>query len=216
MSRSPRTLLVTALLLASFASSGCSAESNSSHADGDVSAANDAGTTGAADDGADGVSGGSGSDDDTDTATDDAGSDPADDSKGESRLRKGAAQYLRDAARALHVGNDAHASMDETATGAALDAALAQAAEFDDNGWHQVGAPRIVSTRIVEDGRDEDPPRITISACVDSSDVDVVDASGVSVRHGSHPDRSRMLYTLVRRDGDWLVGRQTFPDDPEC
>ncbi len=224
MSGSPRTLFAAVLLMASCAVGGCSAESTSSHADTD--AASDSGPSSAHPDEGSGRAGGSGKDADDNaqtTAPPDESADDADDedggdsdgADGGSALREDAANYLRDAARALQEGGNRD-SMRDTATGAALDAALAQAAEFDDNGWHQVGVPRVVSARVVKDRRDDDPPRVTISACVDSSAVDVVDASGASVRHGSHAERSRMIYTLVRKRGDWLVERESFPNDPEC
>ena len=88
--------------------------------------------------------------------------------------------------------------------------------EFEDNGWRQVGSPDVVASRVVFRRPDASPPRMRIAACVDSSDVDVVDASGDSVRNGTYAARSTMLFDLVLRHGDWLVQRQSFPDDPDC
>jgi len=224
MSGGPRTLFATALLVSAFAVGGCSAESSSNQAEADGAA--DPGATSTASDDPGGIAGGSGKDADDNAHTGGEPDEPSDDAAGTgsgddgshapSALRADTSRYLRDAARLLHKGGQKDESLRDTATGTALDAALAQAAEFRDNGWHQIGVPRVVGSQMVRDGRDDDPPRMTISACVDSSAVDVVDASGESVRHGSHPERSRMIYTLVRRDGAWLVERETFPDDPEC
>lgn len=131
------------------------------------------------------------------------------------RLHERASTFLEESGRVLGSGGDADALAD-TATGPALDAARASAAEFADNGWHQVGQAELTSSKVVFYRPDASPPRMRIAACVDSSDVDVVDDAGDSVRHGSYAARSMMLFDLVREHGDWLVQRQSFPDDPDC
>lgn len=131
------------------------------------------------------------------------------------RARARASAFLKETGRVLRTGDDAD-TLAATATGPALDAARASAAEFADNGWRQVGHPKLVDATVVFYRPDASPPRMRIVACVDSSAVDVVDASGESVRRGGYAARSRMRFDLVREHDDWLVQRQGFPDDPDC
>lgn len=101
-------------------------------------------------------------------------------------------------------------------TGAYASALEAQRAEFADMGWTQVGTPRVISLDILEEHPEETPPRAVIRACVDSSDVDILDENGDSLKNEGTPSRSASLYTLVQTDGTWSVDETTFAEDPDC
>ncbi|MBK7822187.1 MAG: hypothetical protein IPJ61_14315 [Tessaracoccus sp.] len=103
--------------------------------------------------------------------------------------------------------------LDGVATGAFRTMLELQLEEWSDADWHQVGSPT-VSDVAVEDEKDDNT--LIVSACVDSSDVKVLDENGVNVRDESTPNRSRMLFTLEPRGGQWMIADQTFPDDPAC
>ena len=203
MSPHRRAMIAATVLVLSLAATACSGDSTASSADDPGGAT----ATSAAERGAGEQPTAGGAD-----ASDDA-TEPDDETA--EMVRTETDDYLRVAAESLEQ-DSGRSSMDEVATGSALDAAMAQAAEFADNGWQQTGAPRIVESRIVKDERDEDPQRVVVLACVDSSEVDVVDDEGNSVRHGNYPDRSRMLFTLVRDEDRWLVSEESFPANPDC
>ena len=101
------------------------------------------------------------------------------------------------------------------ATGSAKDALVASSAEFAANGWHQVGEPSIVSTKVASFTAGANPPTLTLNACIDSSSVSVVTADGTKVR--SSGGRSLNIMTFIQSaEGKWLVSRVSFPDDPTC
>lgn len=111
---------------------------------------------------------------------------------------------------------DAGPELPRTVTGAYAEALQARLAEFEDAGWTQVGTPVITSLELVEEHPDETPQRAVVLACVDSSDVDIVDADGNSLRNTGTPARTANLFTLVRENGTWSVADATFPEDPDC
>jgi len=101
------------------------------------------------------------------------------------------------------------------ATGSAKDALVASSAEFAANGWHQVGEPSIVTTKVASFTAGANPPTLTLNACIDSSSVSVVTADGTKVR--SSGGRSLNIMTFIQSaEGKWLVSRVSFPDDPTC
>ncbi|MFH5824413.1 hypothetical protein [Georgenia sp. AZ-5] len=108
------------------------------------------------------------------------------------------------------------AELEATATGSALDAALAARAELRDNGWTQTGEPEILSSEVIESALSEDPPRVVLGACVDSSKVQVTDAAGQPRRDPAAVRPTTNIFTLVFVDGRWRLGDLTFPDDPDC
>ncbi len=99
-------------------------------------------------------------------------------------------------------------------TGTALAQLTNQAAELAESGRRVVGKPIIV--RSVITGRTTNPATMTVSVCLDTSRVKLLDRSGRTVSGGSAPARTRNILTLVQRDGRWLVSGQTFPDNPNC
>lgn len=104
----------------------------------------------------------------------------------------------------------------DVATGTALKDLEAQALEFMENGLVQVGLPEIVSATILDVDEDADPAEMQILACLDYSDVEVVDANGDSAKSDDAPQRIPTLLTLLKEDEHWLVGYRSFPDDASC
>ncbi len=103
------------------------------------------------------------------------------------------------------------------AVGPAQGAVLADAAEFENNGWHQEGVPTVEELEIVGFDAAASPQRMTVNACIDSSKVKVVTAAGQTIREGTSSSRSLNILSLVRAEsGEWLVEQVTFPDDPTC
>lgn len=103
------------------------------------------------------------------------------------------------------------------ATGSAYDGILASFAEFESNGWHQVGQPVIVDTRVISYDGKTSPDTMTLGVCVDSSRVNVVTTEGTVVRSGTSADRALNVLTMTRdAAGAWLVSKLSFPDDPNC
>lgn len=103
------------------------------------------------------------------------------------------------------------------ATGSAYDGILSSFAEFDNNGWHQVGQPVIVDTRVISYDEQTSPDTMILGVCVDSSPVNVVTTEGTVVRAGTSADRALNVLTMTRNaDGAWLVSKLSFPDNPNC
>lgn len=89
----------------------------------------------------------------------------------------------------------------------------AQWAELAENGWSIEGEQRIDDLEIVS----LDGTQATVAACIDASDVTMVDASGETIgADRARAPRAQHLFTLTREDGIWRVADRTFPDDPSC
>ncbi len=104
--------------------------------------------------------------------------------------------------------------LDQVATGAALQDLLVQVEELAADGLSQTGSPTVVSAEVLSSEPDADPPTATVLACLDYSEVDVVNASGESIKDDSAEQRVATILGLVRQDDAWLVAERTFPDDP--
>lgn len=106
--------------------------------------------------------------------------------------------------------------LDEVATGPALEDLEIGVRELEEGGLSQIGAPTVVSAVVAESALDASPATATALVCLDYSTVDVVTASGVSVKDPNAPQRVPTLLEFVQQDGRWLVTNRTFPDDPTC
>ena len=100
-------------------------------------------------------------------------------------------------------------------TGAALETLRNQIAEYDASGWKIVGEPVIVRQRVVT--YSDDPPVAVVRACIDNSDVRVVDSTGKTVP-GSTPvsPRTLNLFTLVKEKGAWAIAESRPAARPDC
>jgi hypothetical protein len=106
--------------------------------------------------------------------------------------------------------------LSQVAIGAVLGELDATRAEFAALGWSQVGTPTIVDLRVVTPPTEQAPADAVVEACLDNSDVRIVDASGRDVRAPGTPPRSLNIYVLRWTEDRWLVADHTFPDDPDC
>lgn len=89
--------------------------------------------------------------------------------------------------------------------------------ELDSNGWTRTGTPRVVSASVTEQDDTVDPPTATVEACIDSSDVRVIDSAGDPLPTSPASARALNLYTVSQQDdGSWILVSHSFPNDPAC
>jgi hypothetical protein len=112
---------------------------------------------------------------------------------------------------ALGTPADASSILDDAVVGAARAALLAQAAEYEDNGWTVTGEPTILRTVVRAKGT-----QLRVRACVDQSAVVVTDGAGNRLPTGTGASRTWLVFTLEQAATGWQVVDQTFPADPDC
>lgn len=100
---------------------------------------------------------------------------------------------------------------DDVVAGAAREALLAQAAEYEENGWTVSGEPVILRTVVLGKGT-----RVRVRACVDQSAVVVTDSAGNRLPTGTGARRTWLIFTLQQSPSGWQVVEQTFPAAPDC
>lgn len=99
--------------------------------------------------------------------------------------------------------------------GPAWQATMNLAREYAENGWTVTGETRVVEYTVVE--QTENPPTLTVAACLDTSGLKVTDEHGKTVGlQGNRSDRTMQVLTLVRQDGRWAVQNQGYATDPSC
>jgi len=91
--------------------------------------------------------------------------------------------------------------LDQLATGKVLADDREDFAELVEQGWHSVGKTRVSNVTLQSYGK----RTVTIYACDDVSEVDVVDQTGASVVSQNRPDLSPVEVILKLRDSDLLV-----------
>lgn len=94
----------------------------------------------------------------------------------------------------------------------------AQWLELSSQGWSVTGAPTISSLEITSLENSSQPATAEVLACIDSSDVTIVDAEGTPV---GDPDavmaRAQHRFTMIQaEDGIWRISSRAFPDAPDC
>ena len=102
------------------------------------------------------------------------------------------------------------------AIGSALDSLVANSEDFANNGWHQEGVPEVISVTVRDYRPSAKPEQVTLDVCIDASKVNVLTADGTLVKSGSEADRSLNIVTLVKSKGNWLISKESFPEDPAC
>ncbi|WGY04576.1 hypothetical protein QI633_12575 [Nocardioides sp. QY071] len=112
---------------------------------------------------------------------------------------------------ALATPAEAPSILDDAVVGAAREALLAQAAEYEENGWAVTGEPTILRTVVRGKGS-----RVRVRACVDQSAVVVTDSAGNRLPTGTGAPRTWLIFTLEQAPSGWQVVEQTFPADPDC
>lgn len=104
------------------------------------------------------------------------------------------------------------------ASEAALAGVEATHAEFTSVGWVQESTVQVVEIGRVEDVDVAGRPALRVEACIDASDVAIVDADGVEVRPAAEAGSRRSLQWFDVDDDDEppTVVDTSFPDDADC
>lgn len=98
-------------------------------------------------------------------------------------------------------------------TASALEEFDAQALEWTRDGTHATGTPTLEDVHIISD---DGAGNITVSACVDSSNVRVLNDAGTALTDDTTMTRALTYFLFVKDDGAWKLSGFSFPDDPTC
>ena len=98
-------------------------------------------------------------------------------------------------------------------TGSALEEFDAQALEWTRDGTHTTGSPTLEDVHIISD---DGAGNITVSACVDSSNVRVLNDAGTALTDDTTMARALTYFLFVKDGGAWKLSGFSFPDDPTC
>lgn len=96
----------------------------------------------------------------------------------------------------------------------ALEDLQATAEEWGLLGYRQEGKAVLSDVQVLT--LSDTGEKMEVIACVDSSDVRIMDENGKEVADDQAPARSRSIFELQFLDGKWKVTNQSFPEDPEC
>lgn len=98
-------------------------------------------------------------------------------------------------------------------TGSALEEFDAQALEWTRDGTHTTGSPTLEDVHIISD---DGAGNITVSACVDSSSVRVLNDAGTALTDDTTMTRALTYFQFVKDGETWKLSGFSFPDDPAC
>ena len=98
-------------------------------------------------------------------------------------------------------------------TGSALEEFDAQALEWTRDGTHTTGSPTLEDVHIISD---DGAGNITVSACVDSSSVRVLNDAGTALTDDTTMTRALTYFQFVKEGENWKLAGFSFPDDPTC
>ena len=98
-------------------------------------------------------------------------------------------------------------------TGSALEEFDAQALEWTRDGTHTTGSPTLEDVHIISD---DGAGNVTVSACVDSSNVRVLNDAGTALTDDTTMTRALTYFQFVKDGGAWKLSGFSFPDDPTC
>ena len=98
-------------------------------------------------------------------------------------------------------------------TASALEEFDAQALEWTRDGTHATGTPTLEDVHIISD---DGAGNITVSACVDSSNVRVLNDAGTALTDDTTMTRALTYFEFVNYGGAWKLSGFSFPDDPTC
>ena len=98
-------------------------------------------------------------------------------------------------------------------TASALEEFDAQALEWTRDGTHTTGSPTLEDVHIISD---DGAGNITVSACVDSSNVRVLNDAGTALTDDTTMTRALTYFEFVNDGGAWKLSGFSFPDDPTC
>lgn len=98
-------------------------------------------------------------------------------------------------------------------TASALEEFDAQALEWTRDGTHATGTPTLEDVHIISD---DGAGNITVSACVDSSNVRVLNDAGTALTDDTTMTRTLTYFQFVKDGETWKLSGFSFPDDPTC
>ena len=98
-------------------------------------------------------------------------------------------------------------------TASALEEFDAQALEWTRDGTHATGTPTLEDVHIISD---DGAGNITVSACVDSSNVRVLNDAGTALTDDTTMTRALTYFQCVKDGETWKLSGFSFPDDPTC
>ena len=81
------------------------------------------------------------------------------------------------------------------------------------DGTHTTGSPTLEDVHIISD---DGAGNITVSACVDSSNVRVLNDAGTALTDDTTMTRALTYFQFVKDGGAWKLSGFSFPDDPTC
>jgi len=115
-------------------------------------------------------------------------------------------------------GDGSAVGLDQIATGFVLGELESSAREQFDLGYRQVGEARVTQTTASDVDLSVDPQTMTLTVCVDVSDIDVLDETGKSLKASLYdPGRPvKHVYGAVFEDGVWKLATHQIPDDQDC
>ena len=98
-------------------------------------------------------------------------------------------------------------------TASALEEFDAQALEWTRDGTHATGTPTLEDVHIISD---DGAGNITVSACVDSSNVRVLNDAGTALTDDTTMTRALTYFQFVKDGETWKLSGFSVPDDPTC
>lgn len=102
------------------------------------------------------------------------------------------------------------------ADGSLLDSIENSVLEYSENRWTQVGSPTLVSATVLDVDDSDAGPVAVLEVCLDHSEVDLVDAGGVSLTNRDSEMRVRSILTMRFLDDRWVATQQDFTDQLTC
>lgn len=98
-------------------------------------------------------------------------------------------------------------------TESALEEFDAQALEWSRDGTHAEGTPTLENPQIISD---DGTGNVTVSVCVDSSSVRLLNDAGTALTDETRMTRALTYFQFVKEGENWKLAGFSFPDDPTC
>ena len=98
-------------------------------------------------------------------------------------------------------------------TESALEEFDAQALEWSRDGTHAEGTPTLENPQIISD---DGAGNVTVSVCVDSSNVRLLNDAGTALTDETRMTRALTYFQFVKEGENWKLAGFSFPDDPTC
>ena len=115
---------------------------------------------------------------------------------------------------ATEAGEQAQATdLSSVLTESALEEFDAQALEWSRDGTHAEGTPTLENPQIISD---DGAGNVTVSVCVDSSNVRLLNDAGTALTDETRMTRALTYFQFVKEGENWKLAGFSFPDDPTC